>query len=211
MSRIKAIRNTSCLSLRISEGEFMRKRKGITIHYFWEMMIFLVVILLILGVSKDEQRSLLPVFSDSDADVTPVSSFNVSEYMGLWYEVGRYPNRFEADCLCATAEYTLLSDSVLVNNTCFKEGDTSFIEGRAFLTSVPGVLEVQFFPLIKADYRVLFVDDDYDIAVVSDFRAKNLWLLSRDPYVDTEGLVNIVSEKGFDVERIIFNKMGYCG
>ena len=40
----------------------------------------------------------------------PVPSFNLTAYMGLWYEIERFPAPFEKGMYCGFAEYALESD-----------------------------------------------------------------------------------------------------
>ncbi len=47
-----------------------------------------------------------------------VKNFDLTRYLGKWYEVERFPFRIEDGLKCITAEYTLKSDgTVRVNNT----------------------------------------------------------------------------------------------
>ena len=180
-----------------------------------KVWLLVLVLLVVIGFSYNsggESADLvaLSILGPSGVDTSSVEEFVVEDYMGLWYELARYPNRFQADCLCSTAEYELVDGVVSVNNTCYnEEGSFDGILGKAFLTGVPGVLQVQFFPVIRSDYRVLYVSEDYDLAVVSDRRGSNLWLLSRDS-MGLDELLGVVEEKGFDVDKLIINDVRYC-
>ena len=124
--------------------------------------------------------------------VTPVETFDLDRYCGLWFEIGRLPLRWEAaEATDITAEYTLEADgSVRVDNRCFdKAGAPSQAIGRATpVNGKPGQLEVSFLPEIlrwipftKGDYWVLKIDPDYRRARSAPRTHKCLWLLSRDP------------------------------
>lgn len=149
--------------------------------------------------------------------VTPVETFDLDRYCGLWFEIGRLPLRWEAaEATDITAEYTLESDgSVRVDNRCFdKAGAPSQAIGRATpVNGKPGQLEVSFLPEIlrwipftKGDYWVLKIDEPYTVALVGTPDRKNLWLLARepriDPAVETEYLAE-ASRQGFDLEQWI--------
>jgi apolipoprotein D and lipocalin family protein len=49
-----------------------------------------------------------------------VLSVDLEKYMGKWYEIASFPQRFQKGCHCTTAEYTL-NDKGYVNieNKCF--------------------------------------------------------------------------------------------
>ena len=178
--------------------------KNILFKNIWIFLFLILLVLLFLDVSMIFNSVVIE-------DVSPVNEFDEKSYMGDWYELARYPNRFEDGCLCAKAQYELKDNYVFVNNTCYKENTASDIQGKAFLTKETGVLKVQFFPIIKSDYRVLYVDEFYTQAIVSDNKAKNLWILVRNPNtMNADYLTNIIKEKGFDETKLIFNDMTYC-
>lgn len=138
-----------------------------------------------------------------------VERVDIAKYSGHWYEIGLYPNRFEKDCRCTTAEYKPLSDGTLtVVNKCVKNGKFNLIKGKAFVVPNSGnaKLKVQFFWPFKGDYWIIDLDEDYQWAVVSEPSKKYLWILSRKPILKDEiwdKIVKRLQEKGFDIQKII--------
>lgn len=137
--------------------------------------------------------------------------FDVSRYLGKWYEIAKYPVPFEAGCFGVTAEYGLRDDgTVSVLNIC---RDASFneqsrIEGHAVIPNPaePAKLGV-FFPFspVGAPYWVLEVGADYEYAVVGDPSRNTLWILSRTPQLDEAVYNDILSrlpERGYDPGRL---------
>ena len=61
--------------------------------------------------------------------VTPVPSVDLDRYSGRWFEIAKYPNRFQKHCAgSTTAEYaTRLDGRVTVTNRC-RRADGSLIE-----------------------------------------------------------------------------------
>ncbi len=55
------------------------------------------------------------------AEFEVVQSFNLTSYMGVWYEIKRFPVIFEKDMTCVRATYKLISgkDSRKVFQTFF--------------------------------------------------------------------------------------------
>ena len=39
----------------------------------------------------------------ADAELAVIASLNVQRYMGTWYEVAKYPNRFQKNCASNTS------------------------------------------------------------------------------------------------------------
>jgi apolipoprotein D and lipocalin family protein len=120
----------------------------------------------------------------------PDKAVDLKAYLGQWYEIGRYDNRFERDCEAVTATYGLQSDGkISVVNACRKggvEGPRKLARGTA--TTVPGSgnakLKVSFFGPFAGDYWVLDHADDYSWSIVGEPSGKYLWLLSRNAHPD---------------------------
>ena len=148
--------------------------------------------------------------------VRPVEHFDVDRYLGRWYELGRYPNRFQTKCIAdVVVFYARRPDGRLdVKNTCATADGTIEALGvgrRADPSRPPSVLQVRFAPAwlsflpVWGDYWVLDLADDYSTAVVGTPSRKYLWILSRTPYVDQTTwarLVEAAQRQGYDVARI---------
>lgn len=81
-----------------------------------------------------------------------VNDFKVDDYLGKWYEIERYPNRFQSNIsTCTYATYDQMSNGVIkVINTNIKLGKRTSIEGSAkvsFPDEIPhrGKISVSFF------------------------------------------------------------------
>lgn len=144
-------------------------------------------------------------------DVTTVPSVDLSRYTGRWYEIARYPNRFQKKCSGdTTAEYTQLpDDKIQVVNTCRKsDGKLTVAKGKAKVADKQSnaKLRVTFFWPFAGDYWIIGLDPDYRWAVVGDPSRKYLWILSRTPEmapVDYDRAIAIIREKGFDPAKLI--------
>ena len=54
------------------------------------------------------------VWSQSLPPLESVKSLDVPRYLGRWYEIAKFPNRFQRECVSDTsADYTLLPDGHL--------------------------------------------------------------------------------------------------
>lgn len=68
-----------------------------------------------------------------------VRNFNLTEYLGLWYEIRSYPAIFQIGGACTQAEYALNPNgTVQVNNTSLQFARVINIVGNAVLAE-PGV------------------------------------------------------------------------
>lgn len=130
-------------------------------------------------------------------DMETVKGLDIERYMGRWYEIASFPSRFQPKSGVDTrATYTLNPDgTVHVLNETWTDGKRGYIEGTAYKTdpkSDEAKLKVKFYvppflPIIPVtgDYWVLFIDGDYQYAVIGQPSRKYLWVCL-DLYLVTE-------------------------
>lgn len=149
--------------------------------------------------------------STTSPPLRTVDSVDLSRYTGTWYEIARYPNRFQRDCQSdTTAEYTLRKDGkVQVVNSCRqKDGKIKTVRGTAKIAdkTTNAKLRVTFFWPFYGDYWVIGLDSDYRYAIVGEPKQKYLWILSRTPEMDGttyEQIVEQIREASYDPEKLI--------
>jgi apolipoprotein D and lipocalin family protein len=153
----------------------------------------------------------------SGSGVTPIPSLDVPRYMGTWYEIAKYPNRFQKNCASGTtATYRLRPDkTVEVINRCRRADgrlDQAAGTARQIGAADAPTLEVRFapewlslLPMVWGDYWVIDLDPDYQLAAVSDPRREYLWILSRTPTVPADtykALLERLARQGFDLAKL---------
>ncbi len=149
---------------------------------------------------------------------TTVQSVDLNKYAGTWYEIARYPNKFQKQCLSnVTAEYVIEKDGdITVINKCkTSNGEIDEAKGKARIKDkqTNAKLEVRFAPKLlsfipnaRGDYWILDLGKDYDYALVGSPDRKYLWVLSRTPQIDGakyENMMQIAKEEGFNPNRLI--------
>ncbi len=150
-------------------------------------------------------------FADAQPPLQTVPHVDLPRYVGKWYEVARYPNRFEKDCVSdVTAQYTLLPDGKIeVLNSCRKaDGKLKSSKGKAKVvdSQTNAKLKVTFFWPFYGDYWIIALDPDYRYAVISEPKRKYLWILSRTPQLAPElrtRAVEAIKAQGLDPSRLI--------
>ena len=149
------------------------------------------------------------------SDIAAVRDFEPERYMGTWYEIARLPHYFERDMDEVRARYTLKPDgSIEVVNSGVRDGEASSITGTAKLKRpkakpLAGELRVSFFWPFYSDYRIIELDPDYTVAVVTAGSRDYLWVLSRKPEMAREELDAITSRMktlGFEVDKLEYPK-----
>jgi apolipoprotein D and lipocalin family protein len=141
-----------------------------------------------------------------------VSYVDLNKYGGTWYEIARYPNRFQEGCVGTSATYTLLQDGKIgVLNQCRKgslDGEISSAKGKAWVVDkeTNAKLKVSFFWPFSGDYWIIDLGENYEYAVVGHPDRKYLWILSRTPEMD-DPTYNLILERirkqSYDVSKLM--------
>jgi apolipoprotein D and lipocalin family protein len=160
--------------------------------------------------------------ANSGTGVVPpktVESVDLQRYQGTWYEQARLPMFFQRNCAQSEAHYELRSDGTLgVTNRCRTyDGEMQQVQGQA-MVQVPGEtnkLWVRFDNwfsrlapgLTKGEYWVLYLDDDYQSALVGNPNRKYLWILTRDEKISAQSRAILLEEarmRGYDTSELIW-------
>ena len=157
---------------------------------------------------------LTPQFDELPPPET-VDFVDIDRYVGLWYEIARYPTPFDEDGVAVTAEYTLNEDgSVGILNSALAggfEGNPTSIEGVGQVVDeeTNAKLAITFdredIAGIEFSYWIIELDEDYQYAVVTNDTRFVLYILSRTPTLEDtvyEDLLFRVVKKGFDANRL---------
>ena len=173
------------------------------------LVLALIALALLAGCSSDRQ------YRDTGIGMTTNGPVDLKRYQGLWYEIARFPNRFEEGCAGVTAEYTLNEDgSVKVLNTCRQgglDGPVETAEGVATSTNADNdkldVTFVPWLPFARGDYWVL--ETDYQVAVIGAPGGTTGWVLARTPVLAKDRLqqaLGVLQQNGYDTAKLTFTE-----
>lgn len=158
-----------------------------------------------------------------EPSMATIDSLDVPRYMGTWYEIAKYPNRFQSDCASNTkATYSLnAAGNIKVLNSCkLPSGEVKQAEGvaRQLGEANSPKLEVRFapswlswLPLVWGKYWVIDLDPGYSMVAVSEPTRTYLWVLARKPVVDPvqyKELLQRLKARGFDVNKLESSPQG---
>ncbi|MBN1109678.1 MAG: lipocalin family protein [Methanomassiliicoccales archaeon] len=136
---------------------------------------------------------------------------DLERYMGTWYEIAKFPQRFEDGLVGITATYSFLPNGkVMVLNSGYVgdfDGKRRTAKGKAWVVDkrTNAKLKVSFFWPFSGDYWILELGKDYEYAVVGEGSRRYLWILSRTPRMDEpvyNGILERLKEKGFDISKL---------
>ena len=146
-----------------------------------------------------------------------VRTVDLQRYVGVWHELARLPNLFQEQCVSEiSATYRLRQDGrVDVVNRC-RTADGSMDEARGLARVVDPVghskLEVSFVSLFGwhlfwGDYWILYLDPNYNVAVVGTPNRKYAWVLARSVRLDSnawEAVDKALRRAGYDPATLLY-------
>lgn len=153
-----------------------------------KIVLFTLTISLLIGCSSMKQEHL---------NIT-VKNVDINRYQGRWYEIARFPHRFEKGLENVFAEYALRDDGKIgVYNYGFhkEKQKVSEIHGYAWIPdkNYPGSLRVRFFWPLAAPYLIAALDtENYHWVLVTSPSRKYNWILCRETNLDNAILQQIL-------------------
>ena len=149
--------------------------------------------------------------------VRTVPSVNLDRYVGEWFEIARFPNRFQRECVGEVrARYTRRPDGRIdVLNQCRTERGGKEASGIARVVDARTSAQLKvrfapaalsFLPFVWGDYWIIGLADDYSWAVVGSPDREYLWILARTDRLDEQSSAaarKAAAANGFDVARLV--------
>jgi len=141
-----------------------------------------------------------------------VNFVDLNRYVGQWYEIARYPHRFQEGCVGSKATYSLRDDGrISVLNECYDKsfaGKLRSANGKARVVDkeTNARLKVSFFWPFTGDYWIIDLGKDYEYAVVGHPNRKYLWILSRTPDMDEDvyqAILARLQKQEYDTAKLI--------
>jgi apolipoprotein D and lipocalin family protein len=123
----------------------------------------------------------------SQPPIPTVPKVDVARFMGDWYVIGVIPTWFERGAHNAVENYVLDPDGTIATTFTFRkdafDGPEREYHPRGFVMDDPSnaVWGMQFVWPIKAEYLIVYLDDDYTTTVVARNKRDHAWIMSRTP------------------------------
>lgn len=151
------------------------------------------------------------------APLQTIAQLHVQRYLGRWYEIARFPNKFQKQCISdVSADYALQPDGqISVLNQCRLangEWERAWGVARQVGAEDSARLKVRFapdwlsfVPWVWGDYWVIDLDASYGLVAVSEPSRQYLWVLSRTPQVDKpryEALLQRLEAQGLETQKL---------
>ena len=143
--------------------------------------------------------------------IKTVGEVDINRFMGDWYVLAHIPSYVEKNAFNAVESYKLNEDGSIATTFTFNEGSINgpvkTYHPKGFV--IPGTNNaewgMQFIWPIKADYRIVYLDDDYQVTVIGRTSRDYVWIMAREPQVSSEKyseLERFVAELGYDIGQL---------
>jgi len=131
--------------------------------------------------------------------------------MGDWYVIANIPTFIEKGAHNAVESYRLDDDGTIATTFTFREdgfdGELQRYEPRGFVRDDPSqaVWGMQFIWPFKAEYRIIYLSDDYTYTIIGRSARDYVWIMARSPQIDAEeydAMLRLLDEVGYDVAKV---------
>ena len=141
-------------------------------------------------------------------EVQAVSSVDLKRYAGKWFEIARYPNKFQKNCVGnTTVTYTQKVDYQMdVSSQCVKKNgamENTKFEAKITDKTTNAKFDVQNAP---GDFWIVDLDSDYKYAAIGDPKRENFWILSRESEMKDavyQDILRRVEKMGFNPGKVV--------
>jgi apolipoprotein D and lipocalin family protein len=143
--------------------------------------------------------------------IKPVDHVDLDRFMGDWYVIASIPTFLEKDAHNAVESYRMNADGSIATTFVFRKGSFDGKEKRyhptGFVTDPlsNAIWGMRFVWPIKADYRIMYLDQDYSRTVIARNKRDYVWIMARTPSISESEyaeLVDLIGAVGYDVSEL---------
>lgn len=144
-------------------------------------------------------------------EMPTVDHVDLDRFMGRWYVIANIPTFLEKGAHNAVETYELDDDGTVATTFTFRDGsfdgEVREYNPRGFVRegTSNAIWGMRFVWPFKADYRIVYLDDDYTQTVIARRKRDFVWIMARDPQIpeaDRARLVELVGSLGYDTGLI---------
>lgn len=147
------------------------------------------------------------------SNMEPLRAFgnvDIDRFMGDWYVIANIPTSIEKGAHNAIENYRLDDDGSIATTFTFLDGsfdgELKTYKPRGFVSKESnGIWGMQFIWPIKADYRIIYLDDAYSVTVIGRNKRDYVWIMAREPVVsepEYAEILNMLETVGYDLGEI---------
>jgi apolipoprotein D and lipocalin family protein len=145
------------------------------------------------------------------APMKTVDHVDLERFMGDWYVVANIPTFVEKGAHNAVESYALNPDGTIATTFTFNkdafDGPQKVHHPKGFVldTTTNALWGMQFIWPIKADFRIIYLDDDYQTTVIGRAKRDYVWVMSRTPAfsdAEFEEMKAFIESVGYDPSEL---------
>ena len=145
-------------------------------------------------------------------ELETIEYLDIEKFMGDWFVISVIPTFLEKDIFNAIETYTLNSEGTISTQFSFNkggfDGDRKTYNPKGFIMDKKSnaLWGMQFIWPIKADFRVVYLSDDYSYTIIGRNKRDYVWLMSRSPIMrdeDYSDAMSFIESIGYDMNKII--------
>ncbi|MBT7376274.1 MAG: lipocalin family protein [Porticoccaceae bacterium] len=135
---------------------------------------------------------LLLVGCGSQRPMATVDYVDIERFMGDWYVIANIPTFLEKGAHNPIESYRLDADGTIATTFSFNadafDGEKKVYYPRGFVTNTETNAEwgMQFLWPIKADYRIVYLDTNYQYTVIGRKQRDYVWIMARTPEIPAQ-------------------------
>lgn len=143
--------------------------------------------------------------------IKTVEYVDLERFMGDWYVIANIPTFLERGAHNAVESYRLNEDGSIATTFTFRDGgfdgDIKRYQPTGFVkdTRSNAVWGMQFIWPIKADYRIIYLNDDYTQTIIGREKRDYVWIMARAPAIpdkDYVRIVRLIADEGYDISQL---------
>ena len=145
------------------------------------------------------------------SQIPPVANVDLPRFMGDWYVIAHIPTFVERESYDAVESYAQGPDDKIL--TTFRQRKGGHDAPMEEMTPVGTVREgtgnaiwgMQFVWPIKAEYVIVYLNEDYSQTIVGRSARDYVWIMARTPSIsDTDYAAHVarLGELGYDVSKL---------
>lgn len=143
--------------------------------------------------------------------IVTVEHVDLQRFMGDWYVIANIPTFLEKGAHNAVETYELDDDGTIATTFTFRDGafdgKQKEYNPRGFIrdTESNALWGMRFIWPIKADYRIVYLDEEYSQTIIGRQKRDFVWIMAREPEIseaDYAMLLGVVESLGYDTSKV---------
>jgi apolipoprotein D and lipocalin family protein len=144
-------------------------------------------------------------------EMKTVDYVDIERFMGRWYVIANIPTFLEKGAHNAVESYELDEDGTIDTTFTFRkgsfDGELKEFNPRGFVRDDPSnaLWGMRFIWPIKADYRIVYLNDDYTQTIIGRQKRDFIWIMARTPDISEDDYSRLIERSealGYDAAKI---------